>query len=388
MKNRQIRRRQSMNVYCIETETEFQSLVADWNRLARMTDPSSVFLRHEWFDAAWQWLKRDCQMVTLLVSNGQHLLGICPLMVRTIRCHGIRIRNLEFQDIPDTQNCNILAEPSERQEVISAVIDYLRSSVIKWDRLELRKLDSISDIVGVVKNNAERASLSVRCQEDSINPGISLEQTWDEFYSRRSRRLKKGNNHVANRLKKTGKNVSVTHLGADVLGRDDMSHVLDTITGLSSRSWKQTTGLTLDEPGPSAFIHRLTEHAHKQDWISLWLLNIDGVPVAMEYQLVYDGIISALRADYDPAFEDLSPGNYLNWKMLAQLFERGFRYYSMGPGENTYKFRWAEKLPSQLRLTLYNNTPRGRMLCALDGKLRPWLVALVGIVKGVTKGKS
>ena len=157
--------------------------------------------------------------------------------------------------------------------------------------------------------------------------------------------------------------------------------MLATVTELSSKSWKNSTGLTLDNPGPSAFISRLTGHAHKQGWLSVWLLKFDDTPVAMEYQLVYDGVISALRSDYDPAYEKLSPGTYLNWKMLEQLFNEDYGYYSMGPGGNTYKFRWAEEFPDQYRMTLYNRTWRGRLLGLLELKLRPMKRTIVEFLK-------
>jgi CelD/BcsL family acetyltransferase involved in cellulose biosynthesis len=309
-------------------------------------------------------------------------------MMRTVKSYGIKIRNLEFQNIPDTQNCNILADPAQRQDVITAMMNYLQSSAIGWDRMELRKLESTSDVVDAVTHRAKQASLSFGIAADSTNPGIALDQTWDEFYSRRSRRLKKANNHLANRLKKSGKNISIHHYQASALSPDEMSSVLATITNISSRSWKRTTGLTLDESGPSAFICRLTEHAHKHGWASIWVLKIDDRPVAMEYQLIYDGTVAALRADYDSRFEELSPGSYLNWQMLASLFNSGFRHYSMGPGENTYKFRWAEVTPDHSRLTVYNNTLRGKMIRLLDLRLRPRVVRLMDMVRRDAEGNS
>jgi CelD/BcsL family acetyltransferase involved in cellulose biosynthesis len=92
-------------------------------------------------------------------------------------------------------------------------------------------------------------------------------------------------------------------------------------------------------------------------------------------------VISALRSDYDPAYENLSPGTYMNWKMLEQLFNEDYRYYSMGPGGNTYKFRWAEELPDQYRMTLYNRTWRGRLLDLLELKSRPMKRTIVEFLK-------
>jgi len=366
-----------LDVSCIDNESGFQALAKDWNHLAELTLSDSVFLRHEWFDAAWKWLKQDSKMAILCVRRHQSLLGICPLILRNTKDSGIRIRSLEFMSVPDTQYCDILADPCERSEVISALTQYLCSSHMKWDRLLLSKLGADSDIASIFPKYVKQSTLAVRVQDDGTNPGIPLDCTWEEFYSRRSRRLKKGNNHASNRLHKSGRLVELTHVDASSKCWENVSQILDIAIGISSRSWKNKTGLTLENPGPSAFIRRLTEHAHRFGWLSLWLLEFDGVPVAIEYQLVYDGIVTALRADYDPAFEELSPGTYLNWKMLEQLFGKSYQYYSMGPGENAYKLRWAEEYPKQYRITLYNKTVRGRMLGAVNLKLHPFAKSII-----------
>lgn len=360
-----------MDVSCIDNEAEFQAVATDWNRLAGLTAPDSVFLRHEWNDAAWQWLKQDCQMAILCVKLDGRVVGLWPLVVRSGKYHGIPLRSLEFLSVPDTQSCDILSEPDERPAVIAALVNYLGSPDIRWDRLELDKLGLDSNAMQGIPEQARSAALAFETEQTGANPGISLQQTWDEYYSHRSRRLKKGNNHAANRLQRSESQVALSHLDEKGWTAENVTPMLATITGLSAKSWKNSTGLTLENPGPSAFISRLTEHAHKQGWLSIWLLKFDDVPVAMEYQLVYGGVISALRSDYDPAYENLSPGTYMNWKMLEQLFNGAYRYYSMGPGGNAYKLRWAEELPDQHRITIYNRTLRGWLLGIMELKLRP-----------------
>jgi CelD/BcsL family acetyltransferase involved in cellulose biosynthesis len=100
------------------------------------------------------------------------------------------------------------------------------------------------------------------------------------------------------------------------------------------------------------------------------MLSLDGQPAAMEYQLSYKGNVSALRADYDLSYEDMSLGTYLNWKLLQQLFTSDLQYYSMGPGDNAYKRRWAEDYPPLYRIVGFNNTIRGLMLRLLQSKFK------------------
>jgi CelD/BcsL family acetyltransferase involved in cellulose biosynthesis len=91
----------------------------------------------------------------------------------------------------------------------------------------------------------------------------------------------------------------------------------------------------------------------------------------MEYQLVDQGDVFALRSDFDGALEDLSPGSYLSRRMLEGLFDRGLTRYFMGPGENVYKYRWADLAQSVYTMSVYGRSARGRALAAWDLALRP-----------------
>lgn len=364
-------------VTCVHSEQDFQQLVEDWNRLASLTDPESVFLRHEWFDSAWQWLKQSCSLHIVCVWRGPRLIGVCPLVLRAVTVGGLRMRALELLSIPDTQYCDVLADPADGPVVIDAVVRYLSQEMAAWDYMELGKVGDNSNIRGFLPQAARDSGFPHAIYQDGTNLGVSLKGSWEAYYGRRSRRLKKGNNHVQNKLLRSGKDFGVTQVQSPQASEETISRALETAVGLSAASWKNATGLTLDNPGPRAFIERLTEHAYRRDWLSVWLFQLGETPAAMEYQLTYNGIVSALRADYDPAFESLSPGSYLNWKLLEQLFGSSMVFYSMGPGTNPYKLRWAEEYPTLTRVVVYNRTVRGRLLAVLNLWLRPYGKRLV-----------
>src|SRR5205823_3838432 len=101
--------------------------------------------------------------------------------------------------------------------------------------------------------------------------------------------------------------------------------------------------------------------------LHVWILRLDGRAVATEYQLVAEGRVSALRADFDPAFAELSPGAYLNHRIVQALFERGECHeYDMGPGDNEYKLRWATGQRDLASLRIFSPAPYGRALHVLD----------------------
>jgi CelD/BcsL family acetyltransferase involved in cellulose biosynthesis len=130
--------------------------------------------------------------------------------------------------------------------------------------------------------------------------------------------------------------------------------------------------VSLDHPGPRAFIERLTAHAADAGWLSLWLIELDGRPAAMEYQILYAGRVHALRGDFDPEFDSLSPGTYLHHHQLRALFEEpGMDTYLMGQGANPYKLRWSSEGLTLQGLRAWSPTPSGRLLRAWERRIRP-----------------
>jgi hypothetical protein len=98
----------------ITEEAEFLALREPWNRLVPSASGRDVFLRHEWFDAAWQWRKDErCAPRIALVSRGAQLIGICPLVLQATQPGGLPARRLEFLSVPDTQFCDLVCDRAE-----------------------------------------------------------------------------------------------------------------------------------------------------------------------------------------------------------------------------------------------------------------------------------
>lgn len=355
----------------IRDEKEFRSLARDWNRLAAETDAKSVFLRHEWADAAWQWLRTDeCELRVVCVEKNGHVEGILPLIIRRIAISLVNVRQLECLAVPDTQEFSLLACSTNVDEVADCIFAALASDEIAWDVMKLEKLPEDLATTNAIAHAATRHGFFSRILNQHENPGIRLDDTWEEYYGRRSRRLKKGNNLVRNKLQRDGKVVEVKCI-EDIDPGPELDELISTLARLSARSWKADTGLTLENPGPAAFLTRLGQSAAECSWLLTWLLTINGEPVAMELQLKFEGVVSGLRADYDERVAEYSPGTLLNWRIIEKLFDSDASYYSLGPGSNSYKARWTETGKKLCDIMVYGASPFGRVAGVVETKLKP-----------------
>jgi CelD/BcsL family acetyltransferase involved in cellulose biosynthesis len=240
----------------------------------------------------------------------------------------------------------------------------------EWDAIALNYLPDGAIALIELRQALSRHGLRCDVKQATQNPWIALDSEWETYYSSRSRRLKKAVNLATNRLSKAG-DVELHWLQPGEGDAAEVNRQIDQITAISARSWKTSTGNSLDNAGPQAFVRRLSQHAHRLRCLSVWTLTLNKTPIAMELQLIDDGCVFALRSDFDAAYEAISPGSYLNRYMLAKLFGRGLRRYLMGPGENIYKYRWSDDAEPVSTMTIYGHSMRGRWLAARELVLKP-----------------
>lgn len=370
-----------LQVSLIRSEAPFMALRQAWNAVARAAETPSVFLSHEWFSAAWAWRRLDCSLHIMLAREGGRLVGALPLILKR---DARGTRRLEFLAVPDTQSCDLVTTPADAARVVDAFATVLCESR-DWDVMHLDCLAPGATALTALAPALGRMR-PVEQGEAGLNYFIELDGDWNAYYNSRSRSLKKANNLATNRLTKAG-TVRLEWTACDERAQTDVQHALEHVIGISQRSWKRDTGTSLDQPGPQAFIKKLSADAGSH--VSLWLAYLDDIPAAMEYQLIDARSVYALRADFDTAFEEVSPGSYLFRHLLQTLFQKGLKRYYMGRGNNTYKTRWANEGEPVRRLLAYNATWRGNLAWFTEAVLKPRVRRLrKGLGRGMFRRES
>ncbi|HKJ88274.1 MAG TPA: GNAT family N-acetyltransferase [Gammaproteobacteria bacterium] len=350
-----------LRVEVVSSQEGFREVREEWNGLLEQSPLESPFLRHEWFEAAWKWHGPPDRPLILLVRRNGVLVGACPLILRHRQYRPFGIKSLEFLTVPDTQECELICHPpGMRLEVLAAIAEWIKKQRRQWDLLYLGQFSSRSDTLERLAGFFGRDWYTTENPLESLNYFLPTPGNWEEYYQGLARKLKKNNNWVANRLRKAGEVEIEWHTP----GAGDYDSLYQAV-GVSAKSWKASIKGSLDHPGPHAFIRRLSEHAWREGWFSVWLLKLNGRAIAMEYQLVYRGKAYALRGDFDARYGEISPGSHLNHQLLRRFFEEpAVDTYYLGPGTNDYKLRWTERYEEQKAITIYGKTPRARGLKA------------------------
>jgi CelD/BcsL family acetyltransferase involved in cellulose biosynthesis len=344
---------------------EFEALHGRWSQLAEAADQRSPFLSHDWFACCWRACAPASRPEALVVEDGGGPVAVVPLMRWAEKIRGLPVRTLGFLESPDTPFADLVAV-APMSAVVEAVLDHLRARR-DWDVLRLRRLRPGSPALKAFEE-ALAGRFAWQLGDTVRSPYLETIGDWTAFYRATSQRFKKTARHIRNRLERAGR-VTIEEYQAI----DPASPLFAEVLDLTGRSWKADRRLAIATmPGMRDFFSELTQRASERGWLSLWILRLDDRAVAMEYQIVDGGTVRALRADFDVATRELSPGSALNYAIVETLFARASVHeYDMGPGLNEYKMRWASGVRETVALTAFRPGPYGRALAVVETALVP-----------------
>jgi CelD/BcsL family acetyltransferase involved in cellulose biosynthesis len=364
----------SLRTRRVETLEGLAALGGAWSELTSQAGQSSPFLSHDWFACCWIAQPPARSPEILVVDDGSGPAGLVPLARWTERRHGWPVRCVGLLDCPDTPFADLVSAGDPRP-VATALVDHLLARA-DWDLAVLGKIRSASPTFKALEE-ALTGRARWRCLDPLPSPCLAVTGDWDAFWRPKSQRFKKTVRNVQNRLERAGAVTVEEHRAVDTSGP-----IFRDVIELTARSWKAAPGLAIATmPRMPVFFAELTRRATARDWLSLWLLRVDGRALAMEYQLRDGGTVHALRADYDAASAELSPGSALSCAIARKLFERGdVREYDMGPGLNDYKLRWATGRHETVDVVVYRPGAYGRLVAAIETgvipgarRVRDWL---------------
>lgn len=323
-----------MHVEEIDSFEDFLSLEAAWNDLCAQSPAPAFFHSHWWFRCCWPAPESGLHPLVLVARQGREIAGIAPLLVRKMRWRGLPARAIALMQTEDSPRADFVLSPDHGQAALTAVLDHLARRP-GWHLLWLGKIArsaSTHRLLAELLTDAPSLCLpAARC------PLLEIRGSWEEFWKGHSQRFKKTVRNVANRVERLGQ-VSVVDMAATT----SAGECLSVFREVAARSYKSDLPISLARNHSiDRFFGTLTETLHQRAQLHLWVLRLDGEPIATEYHVRDGERVYALRSDFDDRHRDASPGTYLNQHITRAYFDSNVRVYDMGPGDSEYKERWA-----------------------------------------------
>lgn len=323
-----------MNVQEITNFDAFLALEPAWDLLCRRTGTSSFFSSHAWFRCCWEARADGLLPLVLVAREGEDVIGLAPFFIHTLPWRIFPMCTASLMQNQDSPFVDVPIVSDRRREVLSHFAGHL-GRMPKVQVVSLKKIRRSSPTHQALFELSARSPL-VRSAGGGA-PIIALHGGWEPFWKAQSQRFKKTVRNVANRVERLG-HVTLEEISAT----DSAAACLDVYSRVAERSWKSALPVSLGaNPRIARFFELLTPILQEKRRLLLWVLRLDGTPIAAEYH-VHDGdTIYALRSDFDDRYREASPGAYLNDCIVRSYFERNVDVYDMGPGKNPYKQRWA-----------------------------------------------
>jgi CelD/BcsL family acetyltransferase involved in cellulose biosynthesis len=323
-------------------------LESEWRDLA--VRRGNGFLTPEWF-AAWvrHYGEESTPFVPMLREPGGALRGLLPLVLprsghpRTCRIAGANLGD-RFHPV---------SEPDAEAEVAAAAGEALANVLQPWSVISLDHVQVDEPWVEAL-GDATGRRLSRRSRIAAPLPliGIASHESWDAYLATRSSNFRQQVRRFARRAAREAeirvrRTESANQLEADIR----------TFFTLHDMRFGERGGSSLSAERARSFHLDFAAAALKQGWLRLWFLELDGQPAAAWYGWRLGDRYSYYNSGFDPAFAALSPGLVLISAVIESAFEEGAAEFDFLLGEESYKYRFAERERTVSDVTLARSLP-------------------------------
>lgn len=332
-----------------------------WEALcAELGDAVTVFASFAWHEAWWRHYGAGALLHVVAMWEDHRLVGIAPLMVRRATVHGLPVTVVGFMENGQSLHNDFLVLPAFRERFLRELLRTLEEASSTWDVIVFRNLPDDSanreTLAGLLVESGRTWRRSPTWYD---SPYLIPAGSWEEYLAGRSTRTRKRLRTVQNGLSRAGV-VSVRQIRT----AEEFLAARDELFAVARQSWAEQGGDSLASPANGAFYTDLALGAADRGWLSIWVLELNGEMIAVEFHLRAFGREHALRGHYRPDQAPLSPGAYLEMQILKHIFtetER-VRLYDFCGSFDAYKGKWTDAAVSHSDVTVFGNRVYGRLL--------------------------
>lgn len=325
-----------------------------WDELWTRTD-SLVFQSHAWISAWWQTVpdRHARQLRIGLVWNGDRLDAVMPLCLH--RRRGLRFLEWAANSYSDYED--VLAGPDcataalERLWAELAGLGGFDIALLNRLRPDARMRELASGARPTLMPN-HRSEVSHR-----VTGAWTSGAAWFDSQSKKARQnYRRGQSAMA----EFG-TARFRMLAAD----EPLAPVLARLSALK-RKWLDARGHTsaLFEEGEAA-LSALVAAMARAGVLRIFVLEVDGLIVAISINFEQHGALMAFVTSYDPAFERASPGTLLMSDYIMWAFDHGLHMVDFLCGAEAFKQRFGTDAVTLASLTAPGSL-RGRAILTLD----------------------
>jgi len=354
---------QFMSVKEVRVRSDFMALEGEWNALVESTS-DSPFYRHEFILA---WIDNFAPDAKLSILTGRNktgrLVAAFPLMkARSFVC-GVPARQTVSTANPHSCRFDLLAEDG----IAAGKSFFAHLAADKsWDILKIIDVPAGGNAWHLYEA-AEAAGFPVGTWESQRSPFLQLPSSYEKLLEGMNSHFRSNLRRHRRRLEKMG-----TVIVERVTGGTDLQERLEECFAIERKSWKGLNGTAiLQDAKTHRFYTQFGHIAASHNYLSLFLLKLNGQSIAFHYGFTYGGIYYMPKVGYDEAFEAGSPGQVLLEEIMKDCIGRGLKVCDFLGMDMPWKRDWSKQACRHDWLFIYRDAVFGRALHEVKFKWIP-----------------
>jgi CelD/BcsL family acetyltransferase involved in cellulose biosynthesis len=353
----------ALEIRDVRDRASFAGLEQEWNALVEKGD-CEPFYRHEFLSSFVDSFvpKAPLKLVAGHDPAGR-LVAALPLVARRGSICGIPVRELASPTNVHSLRFDLVA--ADAAQAGDAVMRHLAADR-SWDVVRITDVPE-GGKAWEIHRAAQAAGFPVGVWEAQRSPYIQLPSVPGELLRGRRTKFKANLRRRWKRLAEAGE-VSVERVAGSALSEQHLNECLL----LESSGWKGRQGSAVNQNGATRAFHlRLLRSSEFNSRLSLFLLKLDGKPIAFHYGLTSHGVYSLVMTSYDERFKEFSPGHLLTEEVLEDCVRRGLREFDFLGCDLPWKLEWTSTVRPHHWLFIFRDNAMGRALCALKFRWVP-----------------
>ena len=317
----------------VVSSADLAVLADDWNALA----DDIPFRRWEWLEAWWRHCRpADAELFVLLVrENDGKLVGVAPWCIRRFALYGGVISFLG-SGMACSDYMGLLVPSGREDEIARRVAQWLSSETADWHALELGGVDWNDSSV---RRLVEALALSGHAVHEAPAPScwrVSLADGWEPYLASLGKNRRGRVRQLRRRQFDTGRAVVRS---AERL--EDLPRGMAILRDLHQR---RRTSLgergCFADPTFESFLTEAAERFLLLGRLRLQWIELEGRPVAVEFELTGGDTVYYYQSGIDPAITEERPGWLGTIAALEWTIAHGYKAFDFLRGDEAYKAHW------------------------------------------------
>jgi hypothetical protein len=335
-----------MDVVCLTRWEELVAWSRSWPPLAR----GVPFRSWEWLGAWWRHYGEpddephgaaSRRLFCLAVVDGQRLVGLAPWYVENHPADGRVVCFLGSGDVC-SDYLSVLCLPEFEERVAANLACWLceggsgRGGREAWDVLLLGGVDAADRVSVALVDELALRQAAIDCRPGPNCWRVELPDTWDEYLATVSKSHRKQIRRFDRRLFASGRAV------ARLVGNEtELARGLEILAHLHTRR-RHALGDAgrFADPRFAAFHQEVAAQLLARGVLRLTWVELDGLPVAAEYQLAGSDVVYAYQSGIEPTALAYEPGRLAMMATLRPAIADGYRAFDFLRGDEPYKAHW------------------------------------------------